>query len=93
MKKETRTKTVEYDVYVANDGKEFETEKECIHHEKILDGTRKGCPECKGKGYFLTEEMDENYHTGAPEKRVWKTTCKSCHGKGYLEKVVKETWE
>ena len=93
MKKETRTKTVEYDVYVAKDGKEFETEKECIHHEKILDGTRKVCPECEGKGYFLTEEMDENYHTGAPEKRVLKTTCKSCHGKGYLEKVLKETWE
>lgn len=91
MKKETRTKTVEYDVYVAKDGKVFNSENECIHYEKILDGIRKVCPECKGKGYFLVEEMDENYHTGAPETRIVEKTCENCNGKGYLEK--KEVWK
>ena len=46
-----RQKTVEYDVYVAKDGQEFTSEELCIDHEKYLDGDKKICPSCGGKGY------------------------------------------
>ena len=93
MKKETRTKSVEYDVYIAKDGKEFKTEKECVHYEKILEGTRIVCPECEGKGFVLYESLEENYHTGVLEKMYNKCECDKCKGKGYLDKIIKEVWE
>ena len=52
MRTEIRTKMMpqSYKVYIAKDGKEYNTEKDCKHHEMILDGTRVVCPECHGKG-------------------------------------------
>lgn len=88
MKKVTRKKTIKYNVYIAKDGKEFKTSKECKHHEMILDGTRIVCPECHGKGTVAVVEEYENYHTGAPEKTTIYPTCTKCHGRGYLEKKV-----
>ncbi len=97
MKKVTRQKTIvqNYNVYIAKDGKEFTSEDECINHEKILDGTRVVCPECKGKGRVNehSEQVfdgglygDHQYHT------YWTSDeCPRCKGKGYLEKKV--TWE
>ena len=93
MKKEVRTKTVQYNVYIAKDGKEFTSSKECKHHEMILDGTRKVCPECNGKGVVREEYEYDNYHTGVPETSVIFPTCIKCNGKGYLEKKIKEVWE
>ena len=95
MKEEIRTKTVEYKVYIAKDGEEFNTKKECTHHEKILDGTRVVCPECHGNGTVPVKEEWENYHTGATERWTFHKTCPECHGKGYLDKKIKieEVWE
>jgi len=97
MRTEKRSRTVvqNYNVYIAKDGKEFTTEDECINHEKILDGTRVVCPECKGKGRVNehSEQVfdgglygDHKYHS------YWTSDeCPRCKGKGYLEKKV--TWE
>ena len=86
MKKETRQKTIDYDVFISFDGKEFEKEQDCIHHEKILTGERKLCSDCEGTGtVFVTEEF-EDHHTGVMRSLEGKTKCKTCGGKGYLEK-------
>ena len=86
MKKEIRQKTINYDVFIAIDGKEFEKEQECIHHEKILLGERKLCPDCEGTGVvFVTEEF-EDHHTGVMRSIDVKKKCETCGGKGYLEK-------
>lgn len=36
MKKETRKVTVEQEVYIAEDGKEFDDEDDCLSHERDL---------------------------------------------------------
>ena len=97
MKKVTRTKTVvqEYNVYIAKDGKEFTSEDECVHHEKMLDGTRIECPECHGKGR-VNERAEQIYDGGLYGDHQYHTRwtsdkCPKCNGKGYLEKKV--TWE
>ena len=92
MKIETRTKIVKYNVYIAKDGKEFTSPKDCKHYEMILDGTRMVCPECNGKERIAIEE-EYNYHTGAPEISTIYPTCPKCNSKGYLEKKLKEVWE
>jgi len=38
MKSETRTKTIEVNVWVADDGKEFTYEQDCIEYERKLNG-------------------------------------------------------
>ena len=38
MKTETRQKTVNYTVFVSEDGKEFSNKKDCIYHEKLISG-------------------------------------------------------
>lgn len=95
MRRETRTKTVEYEVYVAKDGQEFSTMDECLHHEMILDGERMTCPACCGKG--RVNERTEKYFDGGMygdhEYHTYWTSdeCPKCKGKGYLEK--KTIWE
>lgn len=93
MKTEVRQKTVDYKVFIADDGIEFDTKKECIHHEKILKGERKICPECHGEGKTSEWEEYDNYHTGVKETTLIHPTCKTCHGKGYLDKHMIEVWE
>ena len=93
MRVEKKTKLVIYKVYIAKDGKEFNSRKECEHHEKILDGTRIVCPHCNGEGKVWTEVEYEDYHTGLPETSTFQVTCDKCNGRGYLEKKIKVTWE
>jgi len=95
MKTETRTKIIEqkYNVYIAKDGKEFNSEDECKHYEMILDGKCIICPECHGEGKIAVIEEYDNYHTGAPERTTIYPTCPKCNGKGFLEKKIKEVWE
>ena len=91
MRKEVRQKTVDYTVYVADDGKEFDNENDCTLHDRLVRGEIKECPECHGKGKVGRREQEEDYHSGAP---YWTTNyywCKHCKGKGYLEK--KTVWE
>lgn len=87
-----RVKTVEVkeEVFITRDGKEFSDRNLAYHHECILDGTRKVCDRCNGKGnsggrwvrrsrvqYMpRAEDMYDHYET---------ETCSKCSGKGYLE--------
>ena len=93
MKLETKTKTIEYEVYIAEDGKEFESEGECKLYEKKLAGDVKDCPDCNGRGWILIDILNEDYHTGAQIINHDSKICKTCMGKGYLVKKIKEVWE
>jgi DnaJ-class molecular chaperone len=78
--------------YKAKDGKVFDTESACRAHESFLDGTRKFCEYCNGKGY-----VSHGYHsvlnelTYQYEQVEYTEKCPKCNGKGYLEK--KTVWE
>jgi len=95
MRTEQRTRQVvqTYTVYIAKDGKEFDTEDKCKHHEMMLDGTRIVCPHCNGEKRFRGRfvEAYDNYDIGHVDAHYEWNTCPRCHGKGYLEK--KTTWE
>ena len=92
METKVRTKTVEYKVYVAKDGKEFTSEEECISHEKILDGTRIICPSCGGKGGWQGKWIEPYDHWDGPMGGYYEHhICERCQGKGYLDKKI--TWE
>jgi len=94
MRTDIRTKQVmqTYKVYVAKDGKEFDSEESCKHHEMILDGTRIVCPRCNGKGGWQGKWIEPYWHWDGPMGGYHEFhTCEKCKGKGYLEKKV--TWE
>jgi DnaJ-class molecular chaperone len=91
MKKEVRQKMINYDVFISDDGKEFDTKKEALLHDRLIRGEIKMCPECKGTGKVEEWEEWENYHTGMPERSLLHVTCQKCNGKGYLEK--KTVWQ
>lgn len=94
MREKERERTVvqKYMVYIAKDGKEFDSKEECENYEKILDGTRMVCPNCNGKGRWKTTYVPEREHWEGTMGGYWEyETCKCCKGKGYLEKKV--TWE
>jgi len=92
MRKIQKEKTIWVDMYVSEDGKEFESESACIHHEKMVNGTRKKCDCCDGKGYTHREWIPEHDHWEGTMGGYYKrTTCPKCKGKGYLERKV--TWE
>ena len=92
MRTATRQKTVDYTVYIAKDGKEFESQDKCEHYEKMLDGTRIVCPDCNGKGRWKTDYVPEHDHWEGKKGGYWHyKECERCHGKGWLEKKV--TWE
>lgn len=92
MRTETRQKVVDYNVYIAKDGKEFTSKDKCEHHEKMLSGERKECPKCHGKRY-INERIHKvlNELTYEYEDVTSSDTCPMCDGKGYLEKTV--TWK
>lgn len=69
----------EVEKYRANDGKIFNDKEDCIHHEKMLSGERKICPNCEGKGKVDPTNDGREY---------W--TCSTCNGKKWVEKV--EVW-
>lgn len=94
MRTDIRTKQVTetYKVYIAKDGKEFHDEEDCIHHEKILDGTRIVCPRCNGDGYINGRYIEPYDHWEGKMGGYYDCDkCPKCNGKGYLEKKV--IWE
>ena len=88
MRKEIRQKLTDCEVYVASDGREFNDRKACEIHEGIVNGTIKICSACNGEGRTSEWQEYENYHTGVLEKSLVFPTCKTCNGKGYLEKKI-----
>ena len=92
MRTATRQKTVDYTVYIAKDGTEFESKDKCEHYEKIHDGTRIICPYCNGRGQWKTDYVPEYDHWEGKMGGYWNyKKCEKCNGKGYLEKKI--TWE
>ena len=91
MKKEIRQKNINYEVFISDDGTEFDNEYDALHHDKIIKGEIKECPDCKGRGWNIIESEYEDYHTGVIMTTKDTYTCKTCKGKGYLEKKV--IWE
>jgi len=63
--------------YRAIDGEIFDKKEDADLHEKLLSGEVKRCPQCHG-----TKFIQHSRYT---------STCDTCSGKGYLEKV--ETWK
>lgn len=91
MKTLKKTKQVEYQVYVTSDGKEFTQQSEAQLHEDKLNGKKKTCPKCKGKGR-INERYEQKWQntswvpTQGEYVDVKKSdTCPECNGKGYKE--------
>ena len=95
MKTVTRQRTVveNYKVFIADDGKEFNSYDACQDYELRKKGERMTCPSCNGIGYFRGRWIKPGYDPGlgAIEGHYETTTCEKCKGKGYLDK--KTTWE
>ena len=92
MKTVTKTKVVEYQVYIAKDGREFSDPDACTDYEKLLNGERKKCSKCGGTGHINYRTYKSlNELTYQMEDVETSDVCPECKGKGYLEKVTK--WE
>ena len=86
------TIVVDY-TYKTTDGKEYKTLGKAEHEQKIIDGIRKGCIDCKNKGFTSHEKqvIDPNYPTNLPDsgwitiQKTVREDCVKCKGKGYLE--------
>ena len=92
MKTVTRQKVVDYEVYIAKDGKEFTSKTDCENHEKVLNGERKECTNCGGTGYVNRRYIEPYEHWEGQMGGYWESDkCPKCNGKGYLEK--KTVWE
>lgn len=88
MRKEKRPKTIMVDVFIADDGKEFEKKEDCRIHERMINGEIIVCPTCNGKGRVDKWEEWVNYHTYETERMLVHPYCDKCHGKGYLEQKI-----
>lgn len=81
-------RTVYDTIYVVN-GKEFKSESEALHHERLSNGTRKKCDKCSGHGYVNGRYEKVTWDYGHSSREDYVTDkCKECNGKGYLEKVT-----
>lgn len=78
--------------YQAKDGRIFDTESQCLDYEARMNGTRRTCTNCNGRG-CISEGFHEvrNELTCQFETVEYTRTCTVCGGKGYLDK--KEVWE
>lgn len=84
MKITKRQKTIEYEVYIAVDGKEFESMQECLDYEKTLKKVT--CNKCRGNGRVQGKFVEDfyNYDIGhIPAHYEWDE-CKKCKGYGYI---------
>lgn len=89
MRVEKRQKTISVNVYIASDGKEFESESACKTHEMFLNGTRKTCTRCNGRGWLSREWVPPHEHWEGTMGGYYNyEDCPECNGKGYLEKVT-----
>lgn len=65
--------------YQTEDGRIFDNPKEAEHYERLKNGTRRLCEECKGTGRMLSNDMRST------------VPCTDCNQKGWQEKV--EVWK
>lgn len=93
MKKEIRQKIINYEVFISDDGIEFDNERDALYRDRIFKDEIKECPDCKGRGWNFIESEYDDYHTGVTMTTKETCTCKTCKGKGYLEKKIKVIWE
>jgi DnaJ-class molecular chaperone len=86
MKTVTRQKTVDYEVFITSDGKEFNYKSDAELHEAKLKGTKKNCPNCNGKGRVNERTQTVYWNFGHnSEEREFSDKCDKCDGKGILE--------
>jgi len=86
MRTETRTKQIDYKVYITSDGKEFDDYNKANHHKKILNNHRKECSNCKGKGRVNGRYETITWDYGHKSDKIWKDDkCSECKGRGYFE--------
>ena len=92
MKIKEVEKTVYGNKYVAFDGHEFDTYRQCDDYEKRKRGDRVTCSLCNGQGYIskgshqVLNELTYQYETVEDTH-----SCPKCKGKGYLDRV--EIWK
>lgn len=91
MRTVKKTKVIEYDVFVTSDNKEFTSASEAQTHEDKLNGIKKDCPTCNGKGK-INERFEKEWHnTGwVPMEGEFVDVkkfdvCPECKGKRFLE--------
>lgn len=91
MEKKTKQVQVEKTIYVTKDGKEFDSQSAASEHEDFLNGKKKKCSQCNGKGYINERSEREWVNTswipteGEYQNVTKRDTCPTCKGKGYLE--------
>jgi hypothetical protein len=76
--------------YVTNDGKRFDSKEDAKLHEDKLNGTKKTCDNCNGKGrvnerYEKVLECGYIPTSGEYVDRLKYDLCTKCGAKGYLE--------
>lgn len=89
MERKVIRKVTENTIYVAFDGREFNSEAECLAHEKHVKEVQAHirCPKCFGEGYItvhktvFVEPMQRAYDNG---ERSERERCAFCNGKGYI---------
>ena len=87
MKTVKRERIVEYNVYITSDGKEFEDKTSAENHQKIINGKRKICERCNGKGRINGRFHTVTWNYGHSSEEMWKDDeCPDCKGRGYFEK-------
>lgn len=86
-----RQKTITETIFTTRDGKEFLSESKASLHEDFLDGSKKVCDKCLGKGRVNGRYEDQGFiqndeHFATGTKQVWiDDKCDRCKGKGHLE--------
>ena len=78
------TRNITITEYKTSDGKIFsEAEKvKAENHQDILDGKKKICSVCHGKGLITKNYGDYGYFDKFVDEK-----CDNCHGKGFLELI------
>lgn len=72
---------VQVEKYKANDGKVFDKESDCIHHELIIKVVRRVCTWCDGSG--KVPDAGNCYYI----------TCDGCDGRGWQERDDSPRWK